>query len=452
MLALSMALGALLSDWICGELFMRRSTVANIGLALVANVVLFAVALLAVRLASTARATLAALRIGALLALAAVLLESGKAALGSEVPVSLVARAGSMLLVSGIVAYIVISRSENLNDRLMRAVALASIAFTASPFVLRSIAGPSIEWLSAKPQARLASATPAASPSKHGVVFLLLDELGYPAAAPFARDLTELGLNVSYQPLTAAGANTLNVIPAMFDRRGFDQARPCGRSTICSGSAWLDFSRIRAGRDDVDVTGLLHPYCDIVGLRSCYALELPHEFGNAYVSLLAFYARRLGMTLPTAWLPPPEPNGLQGKLLARQLAFVEGARFWREGGVLYAHLALPHPPGLDEISTLDRDYAANIEASRRVLKRWAKKLRAEFGDNFSLIITSDHPLRQYWCSSGVYRLADCKTRDEFRSKLVPLIIASVASPVKPGIKSNTDVFDVLNSETQRLQK
>lgn len=438
-----MALGALLSDWICSELFMRRGTVANIGLALVANVGLFAAAVLLVRLASTAKATLAALRIGALLALAAVLLQSGKAAFGSDLPISLVARGGLVLLVSSVVAYIVIFRSESLNDRLMRAVALASVAFAASPFVLRSIAGPSIEWLSAKP---------AANTTKHGVMFLLLDELGYPAAAPLASDLRELGLQVSYQPLTAAGANTLNVIPAMFDRRGFDQARPCGRSTICSGSAWLDFSRIRAGRDDVDVTGLLHPYCDIVGLRSCYQLELAHEFGNAYVSLLAFYARRLGTTLPSALLPLPERNGLQGQLLARQLAFVEAARFWREGGVLYAHVAVPHPPGLDEISSLDRDYAANIEASRSALKRWAERLRAEFGNNFSLIITSDHPLREYWCSSGVYKPADCKTRDEFQTKLVPLIVASTVPAPEPGIKSNAEVFDVLNAETRRLLK
>ena len=438
-----MALGALLSDWICGELFMRRGTVANIGLALLANVGLFAAALLLVRLASTAKAMLAALRIGALLALAAVLLQSGKAAFWSDLPISPVARAGLVLVVSGVVMYIVIFRSEGLNDRLMRAVALASIAFTASPFVLRSIAGPSIEWLSTKP---------AAASIKHGVMFLLMDELGYPAAAPLARDLRELGLHVSYQPLNAAGANTINVIPAMFDRRGFDQARPCGRSTFCSGSAWLAFSRIRAGRDDVDVTGLLHPYCDIVGLRSCYQLELTHEFGNAYVSLLAFYARRLGITLPVALLPPPEPNGLQGKLLERQLAFVEGARFWRKGGVLYAHLALPHPPGLDEISTLDRDYAANIEASRVVLKRWVERLRVEFGNNFSVIITSDHPLREYWCNAGVYKPADCGTRDEFQSKLVPLIVASTTPMVEPSAKSNAEVFDVLNSEAQRLLK
>jgi len=451
-LAFFVALSAFLSDWVCGELFMRRGSAANVGLAVLVNFCLFAIILLGVRLVAPSRAIVAALRIFALLILTAILIQSGRAALGPDGPLSLLAKTALLGLILLAVFYVVLRSSEVLNDRLMRAVILASIAFVASPFMLRAFAAQSIAWPPALPELPPASIVQAVASHKQGVMFLLLDELGYPAAAPLASDLRDLGLQVSYQRLKPGGANTLNVIPTMFTHRNFDQARPCGRSTVCSGADWLDFSRIHAARSDMDVTGLLHPYCDIADLRSCYQLELPHEFGNAFTGLLAFYARRFGVSLPAPLAPSAEPGGLQGRLLARQLAFVDGARFWREGGVLYAHLAIPHPPGLNETSTLDQDYASNIEASRTLLKRWTARLKAEFGENFSVIITSDHPLRHYWCSSGIYKPADCKTRDEFQTDLVPLIVASTSTPARTEIKNNSEVFDALAFEARRLWK
>lgn len=117
---------------------------------------------------------------------------------------------------------------------------------------------------------------------------------------------------------------------------------------------------------------------------------------------------------------------------------------------MYAHLGIPHPPGQGGVTTLDRDYASNIDTGRVLLSRWAGRLRAEFGENFSLVVTSDHPLRGYWCNSGVYKLADCKTRSEFQTDLVPLIVASPTRAAEPTIQSNVAVFDVLREQVQRV--
>lgn len=443
--ALSLVLCALLGDWVVGELFMRRDTIAHVSLALALNALAFAVVIALVCAVARGRAASFVLRVVALLGFAGLLTGSLRSVAAPAVALGPVARFVLIAAFAVAAAVLAWKLSDELNQRLMQAIALASIAFLVIPVVARLLAPAPREWIA--PEA--AAATVDARKPRHATLFLLLDELGYAAAAPLVADLRLAELQVRYIALVPAGANTLNVIPAMFSGLDFSRARACGPSALCSDSNMLDFSAIRVSRPDVHVTGMLLPYCDIQGLSSCFQVPLLHEFGSSYRGLLVFYFRRLGLELPTSLRPPTEPADEQRRLLRQQTAFIDGSRFWNDGGVMYAHLPIPHPPGLDGQSTLDGDYAANIDAARAIVKSYAERLRSGFGDEFSIIVTSDHPLRRYWCDSGTYLASNCSTRPEFSDDKVPLILASRRAPPAPRITSNRDVFQMLNLQAAR---
>jgi hypothetical protein len=440
--AFSCVIAALLSDWLWSELFMRRDSFSNVVGALAINAIVL-VALYGFAHATLSRRALAVmLRTSVLIGFCAVVLAGLRAATAPSHAMSLSFRLGVgvvAVLVAGVVA---LRLSDSVADRLMRALALASIAFVLVPFAWRLASPTPRIWIgptaanTAAGQTRTSGAT----------IFLLLDELGYKAAAPLVDDLRSAGLNVRYEALAAAGENTLNVIPVLFSGLAFPRARPCGAATVCSESNALDFSRVMVQRADVDVTGLLLPYCDIAGLRTCFQVPLPHEFGSAYRSLAVFYLRRLGLPLPEALRPPADPPSLQRQLLKQQTDFIDHSQLWDSGGILYAHLPIPHPPGLDGKGKLDDDYAANIVEARTIVRSLVARAQKRFGPGYSLIITSDHPLRNYWCSAGVYLGVDCSTRPEFRSNRVPLIVASPGSISTRTISSNEQVFRILNDQ------
>lgn len=429
LVAAAVLFAALLSDWLVSELFLARDTRLHIAAAVAVNAVLFGTVLLVARLLLSPRATAVLLRAWILLALAAlayaVLHASGMALPGTGRSARL---AGAALV--AVAAVVLAARmGDDTGERLARSVALGCLAFVLAPFAWRAAAGPEMVWIGAP-----------SAPAPRATVFLLLDEMGADAARPIASSLREAGLNVSETRLVPAGENTQNVVPAMFTGQAFDRARPCGPATICSGTSFADFGAIRVARPDVHVTGLLLPYCRIAGLASCFELPLPHEHGSAWRSLAAFWLRRVGITLA----PVQDPPGEQRRLLALQLDFIERSRFWAEGGILYAHLPIPHPPGLDGQTTLDADYAANLDAAQAVVTRTAARLRASFGGSFTLVVTSDHPLRAYWCANGVYRADACTLRTAFRDDKVPFIVASPQAVSDPGIRTNRDAFQVLN--------
>lgn len=435
--ALACVLTALLSDWLSSELFMRRDSGANIAGALLTNAAILVAAFAAAWMTLAASTVLVALRTLVLIGFGAVVLSGLRAATAPGNAMGLALRLGIVALALIAALAITIRMSDVAADRLMQALALASIAFIAVPFVWRLAGQPPRAWIG--PPAAAAAPTAA-------TMFLLLDELGHDAAAPLAADLRAAGLNVRSEALAPAGDNTLNAVPKIFSGLDFARARPCGASTLCSGSNALDFSRISVGRSDVDVTGLLLPYCDIRGLRSCFQLPLPHEFGSAYRSLAVFYLRRLALPVPALLAPPPDRPALKRDLLKLQTDVIDRTRFWTDGGILYAHLPLPHPPGMLGSTTLDADYAANIEQARTLVRTWVASLSARFDDRFSIVITSDHPLRNYWCSAGVYKGAACNTRAAFQSAKIPLIVASPGPVSTRAIADNVDVFRILNDQ------
>jgi hypothetical protein len=440
--ALSCVLAALLSDWLWSELFMRRDTFSNVLGALAINAIVLFALYGSAHAALSQRRLAVVLRTSVLVGFCVVVLSGLRAATVPSHAMSLNFRLGVGAVAVLVAAVGALRLDDSVADRLMRALALASIGFVLVPFAWRLASPAPRIWIgptaafSAAEQPRTAGAT----------IFLLLDELGYEAAAPLAQDLRSVGLNVRYEALAAAGENTLNVIPALFSGLAFPRARPCGAATVCSESDALDLSRVKVQRADVDVTGLLLPYCDIAGLRACFQVPLPHEFGSAYRSLAVFYLRRLGMPLPEALRTPADPPSLQRQLLKQQTDFIDHSQLWASGGILYAHLPIPHPPGLDGAGKLDDDYAANIAEARTIVRSLVARAQERFGTAYSFVITSDHPLRNYWCSTGVYAAVDCSTRPEFRSNRVPLIVASPLAVSSRAISSNEQVFRILNDQ------
>jgi hypothetical protein len=433
------ALAALLADWTCAELYLRDDSALNVVGALGMNALLVAAGYAALRHWAGERASVVTLRALAVVIAGLVVLSSLRSAFGAATLTGPSRLALTVALVGG--ALLLAWRAgDALGDGLMRAVALGSIAFVVTPPLWHLAVGKPITWIDAAPASQ--EAAPA------GTLFLLLDELGADATGPITATLRSAGMNVDEQALPSAAANTTNAIPSMFAPIPFRHARPCGRSTICDGTNFVDFSRIHVRRPDVHVTGLLHPYCDIEGLRSCQMLQQHHEHGNAYRSLLAFYLRRLSPKLAES-LRSPLPAGLVRAYLQRQRAFVDASEFWRDGGVLYAHLFLPHPPGLDGATTLDADYAGNIDAATALVGELAARARSAFGGRFSILITSDHALRDTWCLSPLYHARACTLRPAFGSDLVPLIVATPRPLLGRRIATNAQVFSVLAAELQR---
>lgn len=437
-LALAAVCCALLGDWVVSELFITRATfwlVAAV-LALTALTVTAGIAL--VCWLTGARTTVLLLRIGAIFGCIALLAISLRAAVHPMVALSFAAR---LVLVGAIaVAAVLLVRwmGEALSNRLMTAIMLGSIAFLLVPVVTKQFAPAPQDWIAAKPDGSTAA--------RRATLFLLLDEFSSKAAAPLADDLRRAGLQVAYDALVPAGKDTQNVLPAMFSGHDFSNVRVCGISTLCSDTKLLDFSALRVRRNDVHVIGQHFPYCDIQGLKSCFQLPLPTSLGSITRSFAEHFLKRVGLSAP-AFLPPiAQPVDNQRALLDAQTHFIANSMFWQEGGILYAHLFMPHPPGLDGMTTLDADYANNIEVTRTLLAAYQARLESSFGKQYSIIIVSDHPLRDYWCNAEWYGTDRCATRPAFKDDKVPLIVAAPDTPAPPGIRNNRDVFQVLNRQ------
>jgi len=421
---------ALSQDWLIGELFWNSATLVNIVLALAINGAIVTAVYFALATFWSERRSL----IGLQTFTYAVFLQVSL----SPFPYTPLFVAVGLVVIALLVTKLDHARSQ----RLLHAAAVASIAFALVPLIWLQVSAQDQTWI---PPTRIG----AAGHEGGAVVVLLFDELGYSAAAPLASDLQAGGLRVRYEPLKSAGHDTHNVIPALFTGQDFSQARPCGPTTQCSGVNHLDYSRIWAGRTDIDVAGLRVPYCAIRGLRSCYSSPVLHGLGGAYASMMSWYLGHMRLSLPVALMDKEDPVR-NGKLLNAEMAFVRSAPMWTQGGVLYAHLPLPHPPGLGGPTTLDADYAANVEESRRITAELVGRLRATFGDQFTLVIFSDHGLRSYWRERGPYPMFKAGTRPQFHDVRVPLIVASPSAPTSLSIKSNAEIFRVVRAEVTRI--
>jgi hypothetical protein len=101
--------------------------------------------------------------------------------------------------------------------------------------------------------------------------------------------------------------------------------------------------------------------------------------------------------------------------------------FWSSGGLLYAHLPIPHLPSRKNFATNKEAYEENVNEAATLIADIASKLQLTFGSNFTLIITSDHAYRKSEkCDSVRYVDISCNEVKGLPANrgLVPLIVAN----------------------------
>ena len=127
----------------------------------------------------------------------------------------------------------------------------------------------------------------------------------------------------------------------------------------------------------------------------------------------------------------------------RHEADLFSAPFWNRGGVLFAHIMLPHLPASGVSRNLAADYGANLAEAAKLVARVRERLTATFGSEYELVVSSDHPLRvDLWCNT-LYAGKDCEVPPQYLISTVPLIVASPHVADVPPIRTNADLFQVV---------
>jgi hypothetical protein len=331
------------------------------------------------------------------------------------------------------------------------ALTVAAIAFVSAPPIVLAARSHQVSWPDARHVAKERPAPGGASAGNGQVLVLILDELSDKSAEPVARALADEGFVVARRALMPIGDATAKVIPAMWLRRPFPQARPCGVAAICSGLDLLDFSNVDVGWPDVDVVGFYHPYCAMRGLRWCRRVSPPSAFGDAQRVTCALSRRLL---LPPAEICQRARNTPWLDLVARAESAYWDAPFWERKGLLFAHLPIPHPPGPDPEATLVDHYASGVAHAAALVARSARQLK-QVRDAAAtvptwIVITSDHPLRvREWCTNGAYSPRRCAGADTLADDAVPLIVGAfgegaAAADLSP-YRSNQQLFDLVTA-------
>lgn len=331
--------------------------------------------------------------------------------------------------------------STSLWDGLRRLVAFLPGLIVISPLVIGQVLSTPVIWL---------PGDVGKQPVKTATLVLLFDEINAKDSLGLQQVLADRGLNVGFKPVEPVHESTTQVVPALFTGRDFTGARPCGLSVVCAEEAVLDFSQVSVLRSDVDVVGFHHPYCAIQGLRSCQRLTTERSiwetarWGCAAQRLLGIHlgwGRHTCQELSHAsWVD------LQDQATANALT----APALKQGGVLYAHLPLPHPPARGS-GSLSGQYLRNVRQAEQVLGQLLDRM-ADNEVEPRILIFSDHPLRQsMWCSRQAAQFdAPCVVDPALVDANVPLIVA--ARTVLPDIeraRSNREVFDVLRDWLRR---
>lgn len=325
--------------------------------------------------------------------------------------------------------------------RVRPALLAATVLFVASQVVLSKSTSQHLTW----PDPAVTTA-PASTPgdAPEGVVVVLLDELNAHDGPRLAEVLARAGLEVASRAIAPVADGTAKVIPQIWTGRAFPSPKPCSFTAICSEGEVLDFAKVSASRPDIDVVGFYHPYCAMQGLRSCVRVGIPLPFDEAGRWECAA-RRRLGLSEQEQCVALQHEPWLQ--LQDDVVRALWQAPFWRRGGLLYAHLPLPHPPGKRPGGTLRQHYEDNLVIAAGLLREMADRVQAAGFRRARLVVFSDHPLRQaLWCAKHAYQLQGCRSEPGLADERVPLIVASLRTPSPDlgGVGSNGQVFRLAN--------
>jgi hypothetical protein len=263
--------------------------------------------------------------------------------------------------------------------------------------------------------------------AKNNVLVLLLDETSPEYAHALTSGLSDNGFFVINKPVAVAGKNTINAIPSMLTTVRHDDATICNLTTLC-GYESLDFSMMRAKNAAVDVVGFYHPYCSIGGLRSCY-LARPdtniEDSGYISWSIDRFCTRLQQSSFEFVCGNTGKYSNPYLEVRRNLIAGIYKAPFWSMGGLLYVHMLLPHMPSQKKLPSIKEAYEANIEDAAVLLKSLTISLKDKFGDDFLLIVISDHPFRNKSnCTEQTVNEAICQGLPPNRGRVPILIITS----------------------------
>jgi hypothetical protein len=357
------------------------------------------------------------------------------AALGPDVG-STIALYGAyaMLLVGGLWAV----RATDAAWAPMRRVAVvASVLFVACQPIVAAVRAPSVSWPD-----RVAAKAPNAI-GRTTSVFLLLDELNARSAEPIISALSATGRKVHFKELEPAGDATRKVVPSMFTGETFLDPKPCGLHTVCSADRVLDFAKVVASRPDADLVGFYEPYCAIQGLRYCVRLTRASPALHAQRGWCAALRRSSWLASMAGADADAFCSGLGGEVWLDLAQRVEDAIWrapiWQEGGFLYVHFPLPHPPGALKGGSLSAHYRANIERATRLVAEMMTKLDRR-AQSFNIVVFSDHPLRPVWCESTQYENNGCPLGADLVDSKVPLIVLGDVPAAFARVRSNADIF------------
>ena len=190
------------------------------------------------------------------------------------------------------------------------------------------------------------------------------------------------------------------------------------------------------------------PYCAITGLRSC---------ARPGIDLAVFDVRRWQCGLWGRFGWPGTANAslcrdsavrAWGAMRERALSALRRAPALRLGGVLFAHLPLPHPPGKSTDGSLAQHYDANLQRATALLGDLMASATSA-GLELRVVVFSDHPLRQVaWCAGypGFFT-GPCAPVDRLLDDKVPLIVAGARTPDLSRLDSNLHVFSRLSGWT-----
>jgi hypothetical protein len=344
--------------------------------------------------------------------------------------------AGGLLLSLAAGYFLVLRLSIPAWSGLRRVVAIIPWLVIVTPLVVAQWMAPrSLTWLDQPPKS--ASRTTA-------TVVVLFDEMNANATLGLQEILRERGLTVSYKAVMQVHGSTTEVVPAFFSEGDFRGARACGIRTVCTDNAALSFDKIRVLRPDVDVVGFHHAYCDIEGLRSCIRLTTQTSLLNSYRWLCRVNRLIQSERLISYQDCQAASHQTWNDLQERSIEALMASNTLKTGGVLFAHLPLPHPPASGSGSLSDQ-YLRNVQKTEQLLIRILDRLEANQLEP-RIMIFSDHTFRQsMWCANESAQFdRPCTINSQLLDEHVPLIVAGRG--VLPSLdqsESNKVVFSVL---------
>jgi hypothetical protein len=350
-------------------------------------------------------------------------------------------------IAAGVVATLMVRRlSDEMWQRVFHAAIGGSLAFSLSfPLVARFQSSPrtdvfALDFLGAT------------SERPKAIAIIVLDEASPELMTPVIDAMRATGVPVHAREILAAGPNTLNVMPAMLTGRTFTGMLPCWKDILCATGGNVSFAALRPLTADVDLVGFYLPYCAIPGLRTCF--EIPY-WGDNRIAAVTFelvcghllrylhcddgISRIDEAVFDTGWadwLRQAEPyRGAWRQTLRNQLRQLP---FWSHGGLLVVHAPLPHLPVAHPTGNLHQDYSASVQETAEMMAALTRRMVAEFGSDFVLIATSDHPLRvQNACDDIWYRMQkDCGMNLPLNRGRVPFIVADPASRQFDSVSTN----------------